>query len=294
MDENRNAIGEPRAAEPATPGADETASPAGAPIEASGGGKPYRILGLCLSILVLLILAVVYAALAVIAIYGAVFGWVRLISLFRQIADSLTAGDITTFFSLFIGAALASLSYLAMSILIYIAIALAILSLARFRGGCTWRALIAWQPWALLKAGRPFWFIAIGALIYSFISNALIAYYYPPSKEWFTVPHGNVWLAFQLFLVAAVFAPIAEELLFRGWIYTSLRAQYGLWVALVLSSAIFAGLHYEDSHIYALAVFPVGMALGAIRETSGSLKASICFHAFFNAAAFALAAFDLG
>jgi membrane protease YdiL (CAAX protease family) len=43
-----------------------------------------------------------------------------------------------------------------------------------------------------------------------------------------------------------------------------------------------------------LAVFPVGLALGAIRETSGSLKASISFHAFFNAVAFALAAFNLG
>jgi hypothetical protein len=36
------------------------------------------------------------------------------------------------------------------------------------------------------------------------------------------------------------------------------------------------------------------MALGAIRETSGSLKASISFHAFFNAVAFTLAVFNIG
>jgi membrane protease YdiL (CAAX protease family) len=290
MDENRAVIDELEEAASA-PCADGVAAPLEkTPIAGSNMAKPYRLLGLFLSIPVLLMLALVYAEIAGTGAYGVIFGWDRLRGLLRQIADGFAKGDIVTF----IGSAFASFSYLTVSILIYAAIALAIFSLARFRGGAAWRTLIAWQPWNLWKAGRLFWFIAAGALIYSFISNALIATYYPPSKDWFTIPHDNFSAAFQLFLVATVFAPLAEELLFRGWIYTSLRAQFGFWISLVASAAIFAGLHYEDTHIYALAVFPIGLALGAIRETSHSLKASISFHAFFNAVAFALAAFNLG
>jgi membrane protease YdiL (CAAX protease family) len=290
MVDNRAIIEKRETAKLVAPRPHEADSPAKHPVPNSDKATPYRLAGLCLSIPVLLILALVYAEIAGLAAYGIAFGPARLGILFKQIADGLVAGNIVTF----IGSAFASMSYLNISILIYIAIACAVLSLARFRGGPAWRTPIAWKPWSLWKAGRIFWFISIGALIFSFVSNALIAYFYPPSKDWFTVPHDNFWQACQLFVVAAICAPIAEELLFRGWIYTSLRAQFGLWIALIVSSAIFAGLHYEDTHIYALAVFPIGMALGAIRESSGSLKASICFHAFFNAVAFALAALNLG
>jgi len=248
------------------------------------GAKPYRLLGLCLSLAAIAVLAIVYGAFAmglIFMAYAAALGWTHT----HNLLNDLLAGRIDAGAHLELG--------FAGSILIYTAFGLAVLSLARFRGGRAWRMLIGWQAWAPWKAGRVYWFIAVATLIYSFISNALIATYYPPSKDWFSVPQDNRFSALLLFLAAAVFAPVAEEILFRGWIYTSLRAQFGFWISLVVSSAIFASLHYEETHIYALAVFPIGLALGAMRETTGSLKASISFHAFFNAVAFALAAFNL-
>jgi membrane protease YdiL (CAAX protease family) len=241
-----------------------------------------------------LLLATLYTAVAATLIYGCVFGWAHFTGLFKQAAASIAAGDISTCLGLFIAAALAALSRLAASLLIYFALSLAILTLARIRGGKAWRSLIAWKPWSIWRAKRSYWIIGGCALVYSLIANAAIAYLYPPSKDWFSVPHDNLSSALQLFVLAVIFAPIAEELMFRGWIYTALRARFGFWIALFVSSAIFAGLHYEDTHIYALAVFPVGLALGALRETSGSLKASISFHAFFNMVAFGLALLDLG
>jgi membrane protease YdiL (CAAX protease family) len=256
--------------------------------------KPYGLFGLCVSLIVLLVFATAYALVTGLVVHGFVSGSTHIIELFGQLAADLKTGDFSGFLVLLVNASLMSLPFLTASLVVYFALSLAVLTAASFRGGNAWRSLIGWHSWAPWRAKRSYWIIAGSTLIYSFIANALIAAFYPASKDWFTVPHDNLVSAIELFVLAAVFAPIAEELLFRGWIYTSLRAQFGFWIALLISSAIFAGLHYEDTHIYALAVFPVGLALGAIRETSGSLKASISFHAFFNAVAFALAAFNLG
>ena len=88
--------------------------------------------------------------------------------------------------------------------------------------------------------------------------------------------------ALGLSVLAVVFAPGVEELVFRGWIFTHLRRDFSFATALLASSVVFAGLHYDSTHLYALAVFPVGLALGAMREITGSIKPTIAFHAFNN------------
>jgi len=255
-------------------------------IAGSGTAKPYGFLGLCLSLIGCFVITGLYVALVgIVAIVadGLARGWAHPIDFFNQFEDKLTAGDATAF--LHFG--------LILSLVVYVALFLAILTLARFRSGSAWRELIGWQPWSILRASRSFWFIAGLSLIYALTANFLVDAFYPPSKDWFTVPK-EIPAAILLFILATVFAPLTEEIVFRGWIYTSLRASFGVWAALLVSSAAFAAAHYEDSHIYALVVFPIGLGLGALRETTGSLKASISFHAFYNALAYALAAFDAG
>ncbi|MEM7015551.1 MAG: type II CAAX endopeptidase family protein [Verrucomicrobiota bacterium] len=45
-------------------------------------------------------------------------------------------------------------------------------------------------------------------------------------------------------VAAAVIAPIFEELMFRGFLFTSLRNRLGPWLAAFISTSIFAGLHF--------------------------------------------------
>ena len=57
------------------------------------------------------------------------------------------------------------------------------------------------------------------------------------------------------------------------------------WGALfggAITSILFALMHYEHTHLYALAVFPVGVALGFVRERYASIKASAFFHGLYN------------
>jgi membrane protease YdiL (CAAX protease family) len=77
-----------------------------------------------------------------------------------------------------------------------------------------------------------------------------------------------------------LFAPIAEELLFRGWIYTGLRRGLGFGATLLATSLLFAAIHWEPRHM--ALVLPLAFALGFIRERTGSIKPTIALHAGYN------------
>jgi membrane protease YdiL (CAAX protease family) len=247
--------------------------------------QPYGLVGLCMSLVAILALALVIT----IAICGAaalaaslVLGW-HVVHGFLLDATTPQQGEGTAPLRLVLFVAVAA----------YLAVGLAILALARWRGGAEWRPLVGLMPMAWRLDDKLLWVIAAGALIYSVAATAALGYLYPKSQSWFEIPSDKK-AALMLFVLAVVLAPITEEFLFRGWIYTSLRFTFGLWPALLASAALFGLAHYEGTHLYALAVFPVGLALAAIRERSGSVKGSMLFHAVNNLLAFCAAALNIG
>jgi membrane protease YdiL (CAAX protease family) len=85
-------------------------------------------------------------------------------------------------------------------------------------------------------------------------------------------------------VVGGIIAPIAEELLFRGFIYTYCR-RWGILAALILSTAVFAALHLPG---LPLTQIVGGLAFALAYEVSGSLIAAILIHSLGNLAIFAL------
>ena len=248
-------------------------------------GEPYGLLGLCVSLIAILCLAAIitFVICGVIALSAsAIVGW-NVVRGFLVDAATPQQGEGTAPLQLMLLIAFAA----------YLAVAAAILGLARWRGGAGWRRLVAWQPMVWRLNDKILWAIAAGALLYSVAATAALGYFYPKSQSWFEIPSDRK-AALILFVLAVVLAPFTEELLFRGWIYTSLRFSFGLWPAVLASAAVFGFAHYEDTHLYALAVFPVGIALALIRERTGSVKASMLFHAFNNLIAFCAAALNIG
>ncbi len=249
-------------------------------------GKPYGLVGLCLSLIgigisAFLVVGVIgYCAMLIIA---SILGLPLTHEVLRDPIGALQQSDATAALRTIIGIAL----------LVYLAVASAILLFARRRGGKAWCDLVAWRPMAFRLNDKVLWSICAGALIYDVAAGLTLSYFAPKSMSSFTIPSDRVAVAI-LFITAVLFAPVTEELLFRGWIYTSLRFRFGLWTALLVSSALFAVAHYESTHLYALAVFPIGLALGAIRARTGSVKAGILFHACNNLIAFCAAALNIG
>ncbi len=243
-------------------------------------GRPFGILGLCLSLIGLAVLAVIGTALVgavILAVVATAMGWQHFGEVARQALDS---GNETFEMRCLLVGVLA----------FYFAVAGAILIAAKWRGGVKWRDLVGWLPFRV--SDWRVWALMAGALAYSAMASVLFAHFWPHSTAQLTIPSDRL-AAVMLFVMAAVVAPVTEELLFRGWIYTALRFTWGFWPALLISSALFAIAHYDQTHFYALAVFPIGMVIGIIRERAG-IKASIVFHAINNFAAFCLAAIGTG
>ncbi len=82
-------------------------------------------------------------------------------------------------------------------------------------------------------------------------------------------------------LMVVVGAPIAEELTFRGLLWSGV-AKRGAppWVCIAISAGAFALLHFEASRI--LVLMTVGTVLGIVRWRTGSLGACIVAHAVNN------------
>lgn len=83
--------------------------------------------------------------------------------------------------------------------------------------------------------------------------------------------------------MASVFAPLTEELLFRGALVSHLRGGVGAVTAAILSGLIFASIHPQGwAAIPALA--SIGLVLALIRQWRGSLVPSMVAHALHNGA----------
>ncbi|WP_462116164.1 lysostaphin resistance A-like protein [Lysobacter xanthus] len=84
-------------------------------------------------------------------------------------------------------------------------------------------------------------------------------------------------------------SPLAEELIFRGWMYR--QAQHGRQrlslPGLVLITALFAASHFTWYWPYFMLLVALGCALHLVRHFSGSVLLAVLCHAGFNAGAFA-------
>lgn len=121
----------------------------------------------------------------------------------------------------------------------------------------------------------------------------------PPELATLGVPASAQWLRILLFML--IVQPVAEELLFRGMLYPSLRAAQGVWAAIITSAAFYGVFHQL---LYAaniggaaglwynlLEPTLVGVALGGVRAYSQSTRAAVVAH--IGVSVFALLKFTL-
>jgi membrane protease YdiL (CAAX protease family) len=87
-------------------------------------------------------------------------------------------------------------------------------------------------------------------------------------------------LRIALFIIAVLFAPFAEEYLFRGLLFRALDREWGGWRALLGSAAFFAIYHPPLSW---LPVALVGMANAFIFKKTGRLAPAVVLHMVYNA-----------
>ncbi len=88
-----------------------------------------------------------------------------------------------------------------------------------------------------------------------------------------------------LALVATIGAPIQEEIVYRGVLYTALEKSIGMRGSVLLVSLLFWGVHvaqYWQSLATLVAVLLLSLTLTALRAWSGKLLPCVATHLFFN------------
>jgi membrane protease YdiL (CAAX protease family) len=100
---------------------------------------------------------------------------------------------------------------------------------------------------------------------------------------------GGFWSIVLLLLLAAVWAPITEELMFRGALFGHLRQRFGWCISALVVALIFASLH-PQGWVAIPVLAAIAVVLAGIREWRGSIIGSIAAHALNNAIVVALLA----
>lgn len=87
-------------------------------------------------------------------------------------------------------------------------------------------------------------------------------------------------------LATAIFAPLSEELVFRGMMISRLRRAMPVWAAALIPSAIFGLIHGQI--LWICYAFLLGLYLSMVCIRAESTAASALLHAAFNASSFIL------
>lgn len=86
------------------------------------------------------------------------------------------------------------------------------------------------------------------------------------------------------FLTLVVIAPVAEEVLFRGYLFGKLRKYTSLWIAILITSVLFALVHFAWN--VGIDVFALSVILCLLTVWSKSLWPAILLHMLKNFVAF--------
>jgi membrane protease YdiL (CAAX protease family) len=161
--------------------------------------------------------------------------------------------------------------------------------------------LSGWPSWTdmlLAPAGFVLYMILAGVLL-SAISGLIPGFNADETQDVGFENLGYYYEYILAFLTLVVVAPIAEEVLMRGYLYGKLRKDMSSVSAILLSALLFALLHLgfgtsEQGGFaitqwnVALNILPLGIILATLRETTGSVWAGVLLHMLKNGVAFYL------
>lgn len=155
------------------------------------------------------------------------------------------------------------------------------------RAGIGWRDIgLIWKPLSVnLLWGTGAYLAMVPVLLLTVVLVQVLLPTIPsPAHPIADVASGQnpAWVTVLLFLVAAVFAPLFEEVFFRGVLLNALWARTGSkWVGIIGSALVFSVLH-PQLYLGWIAVFVIGVMLGLLFVERRSLAPCIWMHAINN------------
>lgn len=140
--------------------------------------------------------------------------------------------------------------------------------------------------WVLITVAVSIFAIPVTGLITILVVLALGLPMENPQLDFLLPDDISLPTAALLLLLTGIAVPIAEELIFRGFLYNFLKERWGVWPGVVISSLIFGIIHADFA--VGFTAFMLGILLAVLYEYSHSLWTSILVHAINNSAKIAL------
>jgi membrane protease YdiL (CAAX protease family) len=166
------------------------------------------------------------------------------------------------------------------------------LTITSFVAGCTlllavWsRSLVVGQGNHRAGVGdgpiQRWWLLVVLAFLaatWAFVASAFWSGAFP---GW--VPSWRAqspWTLIAFTIVVVILAPLAEELFFRGWLWTGLRRHWSVLPTALVSCSLWLVVHMERGLLVLIALLPMAVMLGFTRHFCG-VRAAIALHAVYN------------
>jgi membrane protease YdiL (CAAX protease family) len=135
--------------------------------------------------------------------------------------------------------------------------------------------------------------LAPAGLVIYLIASSLLILLATKVLPWFNVNQvqstgfGQLSLRYEYilaFLTLVVVAPIAEEIIFRGYLYGKLKKYVPAWVAIIATSLLFGAIHGAWNVFFD--TFALSIVLCILREFTENIWSSILLHMLKNGIAF--------
>lgn len=114
----------------------------------------------------------------------------------------------------------------------------------------------------------------------------LLFYFFPePESDLMKVIRSSPQALYLTAFIAVSTAPVVEEVVYRGILYSALQKKFGMSAAITIVTTLFALVHvpqYFPSYVTILLIFTLSFVLTLIRAYSGSLLPCILIHALHN------------
>ena len=137
----------------------------------------------------------------------------------------------------------------------------------------------SWSP------SLGFWRSVSLALLLFLVTFLLIAQFGGPKTDLDRILESSRAAAVTLAMLAVVTAPLVEEMIYRGLLYSAFRRALGQWAAVAIVACMFAGLHVVQywPNIGAISsITLLSLVLTLVRARTGRLLPCFVIHLVFN------------
>lgn len=139
--------------------------------------------------------------------------------------------------------------------------------------------------WAQLAAGplaRRWLLLLLGVVMTLYTTLITIGFFSAYPGQLAQVVGTDPVLYVAILAVTILLAPVAEELFFRGWLWTALGEYWSLTAVAFATGILFFAIHIPNGVAYAVLLVPLIVALSLARHYCGALRAPVLLHIWSN------------